>query len=62
MREEKPDLNALVDEEAKITGLTAEVIRDAVQREIASLAAKRILDKLKPSPPGGMQAVKLAGV
>ena len=52
MREGKPDLNALVDEEAKITGLTAEVIKDAVQREIASLAAKRILDKLKPSPPG----------
>jgi hypothetical protein len=41
------DLDALINEEAKATGLAPDAIRDAVQRELASRAAKRIVDKIE---------------
>lgn len=41
------DLDALINEEANATGLAPDVIRDAVQRELASRAAKRIADKIE---------------
>ena len=48
MAEKTPiDLDALINEEAKATGLSPDVIRDAVQRELASRAAKRIADKIE---------------
>jgi hypothetical protein len=61
---ENRTLDALANEEAHLPlnlacGVTPEMIKAAVHRELASLAAKRILPKLEA--PGAVQPVKLEG-